>query len=200
MAYKKCLLCGKSILPAEDFVPYKGRYAHQTCFNKEVKNLSQDKKRVLQAQAEAKKKKPRKKTSSSNITSPNILKDNMSEEEYQEKKKYYDYLKEILVDEKLTVKQFAVSEKYIQRYKFTFEGMYHTLVYLNEILEKELVGDIVGIIPYYYNEAEQFLNDVKRLDEIAKDTDWSQMYTRKTIKIKPQKRKVKLMDIENIGD
>ena len=55
MAYKKCLLCRKSILPTEEFVPYKGKYAHQSCFNKEIKNLSQDKKDILKAQAEYKK-------------------------------------------------------------------------------------------------------------------------------------------------
>lgn len=201
MAYKKCLLCRKSILPTEEFVPYKGKYAHQSCFNKEIKNLSQDKKDILKAQAELQKnkKKKSKKSSSSNITSPSVIKDGVTEEQFQEKKRYYEYLKSLLVDEQLTVKQFAVSEKYIERYKFTFEGMYQTLIYLNEILKKELTGDIVGIIPYYYNEAESFQQDVKKLDEAGKNTDWSKLYTRKTIKIKPQKRKIKLMDIESVG-
>lgn len=202
MAYKKCILCRKSILPTEDFVPYKRKFAHQSCFNEEIKHLTQDKKQVLKAQTEAEisKKKKGRKSTSDNITSPTVLKDGLSEEEYQKKKKYYDYLKSILVDEQLTVKQFAISERFIKNYKFTFEGMYHTLVYLNEILEKELVDDVVGIIPYYYNEAEHFLQDVKKLEQIGENTDWSKMYSHKVVKIKPQKRKIKLMDIESIGD
>lgn len=190
--YKTCVLCGKSILPTESCVPYKGRYAHDHCFKDAMKLLGQGKKKQLAASEKKKKDASKKKAQAE-------LKDGMSEEDYAKKKHYYEYLKELLNDEQLTAKQFAVSERYIERYNFTFEGMYQTLVYLNEILEKELVGDIVGIIPYYYSEAEQFYHDLDAIGENSKKISLKESYPDKVVYIKPRKRQVKEMDIEGIG-
>lgn len=191
--YKTCVLCGKSILPTESCVPYKGRYAHDHCFKDAMKLLGQGKKKQLAASEKKKKDASKKKAQAE-------LKDGMSEEDYAKKKHYYEYLKELLNDEQLTAKQFAVSERYIERYNFTFEGMYQTLVYLNEILEKELVGDIVGIIPYYYSEAEQFNKELRQIADNNKKINLNKLYSdKRVIKITPQKRKVKQMDVESIG-
>lgn len=196
MAYKKCSLCGKPIRPTETHVPYKGKFVHDHCFNDAMKALGEGKKARLNASAEQKKKKD-----ASKKKAQAELKDGMSEEDYAKKKHYYEYLKELLNDEQLTAKQFAVSERYIERYNFTFEGMYQTLVYLNEILEKELVGDIVGIIPYYYSEAEQFYKELRQIADNNKKINLNKLYSdKRVIKITPQKRKVKQMDIESIGE
>ena len=77
--------------------------------------------------------------------------------------------------------------------------MYQTLVYLHEIVEKDLVGDIVGLIPFYYDQAQSYYNGVERVAEINKDVDLSKMYKEKTIIVQPKKRKIKQLDIENIG-
>jgi len=196
MAYKKCSLCGKPIRPTETHVPYKGKFVHDHCFNDAMKALGEGKKARLNASAEQKKKKD-----ASKKKAQAELKDGMSEEDYAKKKHYYEYLKELLNDEQLTAKQFAVSERYIERYNFTFEGMYQTLVYLNEILEKELVGDIVGIIPYYYSEAEQFYKELRQIADNNKKINLNKLYSdKRVIKITPQKRKVKQMDVESIGE
>lgn len=195
MAYKKCSLCGKPIRPTETHVPYKGKFVHDHCFNDAMKALGEGKKARLNASAEQKKKKD-----ASKKKAQAELKDGMSEEEYAKKKHYYEYLKELLNDEQLTAKQFAVSERYIERYNFTFEGMYQTLVYLNEILEKELVGDIVGIIPYYYSDAEQFNNELRQIANNNKKINLNKLYSdKRVVRINPSRRKVKQMDVESIG-
>lgn len=196
MAYKKCLLCGEPILPTEQFVPYKGRSVHQHCFNATIKQIGQEKKSVLNVKAEEKAKNKK----NTSIKSLEKIKGDLSEEEYAKKKQYYDYLESLLKDKQLTVKQFALSERLIEKYKFTFEGMYQTLVYLNEILEKDLIGDIVGIIPYYYNEAESFNEELEQIEKNNKKIDLRKLYPEKIIYIKPQKRKIKQLDMEGIGE
>jgi hypothetical protein len=194
MAYKKCLLCGEPILPTEQFVPYKTRYAHQHCFDSSMKQLAQAKKSALNIKTEQKKDKTTKKQPQA------VLKEGMSEEDYALKKRYYNYLKNLLVDEQLTIKQVVASERFIERYNFTFEGMYQTLVYINEILGKELTGDIVGIIPYYYSEANSFNQDLKNIEENNKKINLKQLYPEKIIYVHPHKKKINTMKIEDIGN
>jgi hypothetical protein len=126
------------------------------------------------------------------------LKDAVSEEEYAEKKQYYQYLRE-LIDDELSAKVYALSDQYISRYGFTFKEMYQTLVYLHEIAEKELVGDVVGLIPYYLTEARDYFRSIDKVEEANKDIDVSKMYKEKVIVIQPKKRIAKQIDIESIG-
>lgn len=173
---------------------YKSRYAHERCFNVATKTTAENKKNELVEKAEEKKKTGRK-------AKPKVeLKDPMSEEEYQEKKKYYAYLRKLVNDEELSAKAYALTEDYIKRYNFKFEEMYMTLVYLNEILEKDLKGDVVGIIPYYYTEALNYYKDNERVAEINKDKDVSKMYKSKIIYINTKPKRKKEIDITSIGN
>lgn len=186
---RKCVICNESIGADEVSVPYKNRYAHQRCFNVAMKTLQKNKKEKLNKNSSDKKKKAK----------PAVeLKDGVTEEEYQEKKKYYTYLRK-LIDGDLSAKIYAVSEDYIKRYGFTWESMYSTLVYLNEIKEKELIGDIVGIIKYYHDEAQDYYTSVRKVEENNKDKDISTMYKPNIVYINPKKRRVKQLDIESIG-
>lgn len=196
---KKCTICGEKILTTEPFVPYKGRYAHQHCFDVKMKTLAQEKKATLSAKEEIHNKKKKSKTGPTKKTQAE-LKDGMSEEDYAKKKKYHQYLRALIDDEPLSVKQLAVSERFIERYNFTFEGMYNTLVYLNEILEKDLKGDIVGIIPYYYTEAAQFYADLETIGESGEEINLKKLYPTKKVYVKPIKKKSKEMSITDIGD
>lgn len=195
---KKCVICGEYILTTESFVPYKGKYAHQHCFDAKMKTLAQTKKATLSAKEEIQKKKQNRVGSTKKTQAE--LKDGMSEEEYAKKKAYHQYLRSLIDDEPLSIKQLAVSERFIERYNFTFEGMYHTLVYLNEILEKDLKGDIVGIIPYYYTEAAQFYEDLEKIAESGEEINLKKLYPTKKIYIKPTKKKSKELSIEDIGE
>lgn len=191
---RKCVCCGEFIGAGEESVPYKGRYAHIKCFQIAVKALKKDKDEKL---AEKVKEEKKKKTSTKSKPKAE-LKDPVSEEEYAEKKRYYQYLRD-LINEELSAKVYALSDQYISRYNFTFKDMYQTLVYLHEILDKDLVGDIVGLIPYYYTEATKYYESISLIEERNKDINTSVMYQEKTIFIKPKQRKTIQIDINSIG-
>ena len=190
MAKRKCILCSEWIEDETQSIPYKGRYAHITCFNTAMKVIKKDKDEKLADKAK------RKTTSSPKPKAE--LKDAVSEEEYAEKKQYYQYLRELINDE-LSAKVYALSDQYISRYNFTFKEMYQTLVYLHEIVEKELVGDIVGLIPFYLTEARDYFKSIDRVEEANKDVDVSSMYKERIVRIQPKKRIAKQIDIESIG-
>lgn len=188
---RKCVICNELIVD-EQGVPYKGRYAHQKCFNIAMKTLQKDKNKQIDKIAEKKKvgRKARPKAE---------LKEALSEEDYEKKQQYYKYLRQLIEEDELSAKVYALTEDYIKRYEFTYESMYQTLVYLHEIVEKELTGDVVGIIPYYHSEAMQYYESINRVAELNKNIDISNMYKKKTIVIQPRKRKIKQIDIESIG-
>lgn len=190
MATRKCVICNEIL--DEQGVPYKGRYAHQKCFNIAMKTLQKEKNREIDKVAEKKKVGRKAKPKAE-------LKEALSEDEYRKKQQYYNYLRELIDGQELSAKIYALTEDYIERYKFTYESMYKTLVYLHEIIEKELTGDVVGIIPYYHSEAAQYYESIDKVAEFNKDIDISQMYKEKTILIQPKKKKIKQIDIESIG-
>ena len=190
MATRKCVICNEIL--DEQGVQYKGRYAHQKCFNIAMKTLQKEKNKEIDKVAEKKKVGRKAKPKAE-------LKEALSEEEYRKKQQYYNYLRGLIDGQELSAKIYALTEDYIERYKFTYESMYKTLVYLHEIIEKELTGDVVGIIPYYHSEAAQYYESINKVAELNKDIDISKMYKEKTILIQPQKKKIKQIDIESIG-
>lgn len=192
MAKRKCTICGEWIEDNTQSIPYKGKYAHTLCFNTALKVIKKDKDDKLKEKAETKKRAkaaPKPKAE---------LKDAVSEEEYAEKKQYYQYLRELINDE-LSAKVYALTDQYISRYSFTFKEMYQTLVYLHEIVEKDLVGDIVGLIPYYYDQAQHYYKDLEKVSESNKNIDISKMYKGKVVVIQPKKRIIPQIDIGSIG-
>ena len=190
MTTRKCVICNEIL--DEQGVQYKGRYAHQKCFNIAMKTLQKEKNKEIDKVAEKKKVGRKAKPKAE-------LKEALSEEEYRKKQQYYNYLRGLIDGQELSAKIYALTEDYIERYKFTYESMYKTLVYLHEIIEKELTGDVVGIIPYYYSEATQYYESIDKVAELNKDIDISKMYKEKTIIIQPKKKKIKQIDIESIG-
>ena len=191
-AKHKCYFCGEYINSSLDEQPFKNRYVHKNCFNASLKAIKKDKDEKLAEKSKSK-------TKTKSTPKPKAeLKDAVSEEEYAEKKQYYQYLRELINDE-LSAKVYALSDQYISRYNFTFKEMYQTLVYLHEIVEKELVGDVVGLIPFYLTEAQNYFRSVEQVEEANKDIDVSKMYKEKVIVIQPKKRVAKQLDIESIG-
>ena len=191
MAKRKCVICGEWIEDDSQSIPYKGRYAHTKCFNIAMKTIKKDKDKKLAEKSKSK-------TKTKSAPKPKAeLKDAVSEEEYAEKKQYYQYLR-TLIDDELSAKVYALSDQYISRYNFTFKEMYQTLVYLHEIIEKELVGDVVGLIPFYLTEAKNYFKSIDRVEEVNKDIDVSNMYKERIIRIQPKKKNIKQLDIENI--
>ena len=190
MAKRKCIICGEWIENNSQSIPYKGKWSHEKCFQIAVKAIKKDKDEKL-----AEKTKPKAKPAPKPKAE---LKDAVSEEEYAEKKQYYQYLRELINDE-LSAKVYALSDQYVSRYNFTFKEMYQTLVYLHEIVEKELVGDIVGLIPFYLSEAQNYFKSIEQVEEVNKSIDISKMYKEKVVRIQPKKRIIKQINIEDIG-
>ena len=185
-----CVLCGKTIEDNNDSVPYKNRYAHSTCFRAAVKAVHTDKTEKLEEKIKKQKKKQSKPKAE--------LKDSITEEEYIQKKLYYDYLRKNVGS--IPAKMYVLTDKYIQQYNFTYQKMYQTLTYLKNILEKEFTEDIVGLIPYYYEKAEQHYGSVKTVEENNKNKDIKEMYRTRVIHIDPSKKKRKQIDITSIGN
>ena len=200
---KKCVVCGQTILKEEEeyCTPYKNRLAHTECFNTAMKLIKEGKDEELEKkkkQIETKSKiNGRKKT----VKTPKAeLKDGLSDEEYKEKRDFYDYLKGLLDIEKLGAKVYVLSEKYVEQYEeMNWVGMKNTLVYLNEIINLPLKGDIVGIIPFYYSEAADFFKEVKTVEENNKDKDIKKLYSERVVRIKPPKntRVVKQLNFDD---
>lgn len=190
MAYKKCVICGEPITD-ETGVPYKQRYAHQKCFNIAIKTLQGDKAEKLEA------KNNKKKTTRAKPKAE--LKDCLSEEEYKYKTEFYNYVRNLTGDNQNSAKVYALSDNYIKRYGFTFEGMYNTIKYLNEYTDKTITGDIIGIIPYYYDEAQAYFKTISIIEEKNNSKNISSMYNIKTIKIPSfSHKRIKQIDIRKI--
>lgn len=150
--YKTCVICGEYIegndIPS--MIPYKNRYAHKKCFDRIMKTLKTEKDSLL------KEKEKEKKTHKGTRPKPPVeLKEGMSEEEYKEKKDYYDYLRS-LVGDNITAKTYALTELYMRKYGFTYTGMRDTLAYIHEVLQMDIKGDVVGLIPYQYSACEAY--------------------------------------------
>ena len=191
-AKHKCYFCNEIIDSPSEETPYKNRYCHTRCFNSYLKAIKKDKDDKLAEKTKSK-------TKAKSTQKPKAeLKDAVSEEEYADKKQYYQYLR-TLINEELSAKVYALSDQYVSRYNFTFKEMYQTLVYLHEIVEKDLVGDIVGLIPYYLSEAQNYFKSIEQVEEVNKNIDISKMYKEKVVRIQPKKRIVKQLNIEDIG-
>lgn len=184
-----CGICGEPISADEPEIQYKTRYVHQRCFNVQMKALGTKKKQELKDKAETKKTKKAPKPKAE-------LKDAVSEEQYQDKKQFYEKLRSLTGEDQLSAKVYALVDKYTSRYAYTFKGMYQTLTYL-ELKEKDLTGDIVGLIPYSYTEAEKYYSDMEHLESQMKDVDVSHMYKEKVIVIKPKTRVPKQLSFDD---
>lgn len=190
MAKKKCVICGQYIEAADKTVPYKNREAHVICFNNMVKIAKKEKDKELAEKVE------RKKTTSARPKAE--LKDALSEEEYKQKMQYFDYLKQLTGQEKLSAKIYKLSDIYIKKYEFTYLGMYRTLYYIFKLCNRSVEGDCIGLIPYYYDEALKLYNSYEKALESNEDVQIDEIYKQTVIKMRPPKVIRSLIDIGGI--
>ena len=201
---KKCVVCGKLLTEKdlETAIPYKNRMAHKSCFNNAVKMVAQDKREQLDAKQKEVKEKTKEKKRAASRPKAELKQDEVSDEEYLEKRDFYQYVKQLKgigEKEKLPPKIYVLCEKFHNDYEMEWQLMKYTLEYLKNIKEKELTGDIVGIIPYYYSEACDYQKDIKEIEEKSKMFDTGKMYkTRKIIYKKRPERVLEDLVIESI--
>ena len=186
---RKCKICGNWIAE-EDYsssVPYKNGYAHETCLFKQVKEVAKE---TLDGKPNKDTIKPEKGNKRTSNKKPKAeLKDPVSEEDYLKKKSFYEYVHKITQLDKLPAKVYVLAERYIEQYNFTFESMHQTLIYLVEILEKEVTGDGMGLIPYYHDDAIRYYENIKEIEQKNKDADLNNMYKKKTVKVRHNRPK-----------
>ena len=191
MRLKKCVICGESIPTTEDPVPFKDKFAHSKCFALNMKILGNEKQEKLAKKAEEKQKKTKK-------TKPvQELKDGLSNEEYNNKMLVVNYAKQIIDDDVLPTSFFATLNNDMTKYGHTYFGVYQTLRYLYDIKEREIIPDnVLGLVPYYYDEAQAFFNEVQRVAEKNADKNINNMYKEKVIVIKPKERVIKQLPFD----
>lgn len=193
----KCCFCEQPIAPDQEEVPFKSRYAHIRCFNVYMSGLQRNKQEQL-AEAKVKKQSQTVQKQVEQIAKKEP-KQGLTEAEYKEKQEYFSYLQTSLGE--ITAKHRVVTERYREQYSFDYRGMHFTLLYLTEVLNKpfDSENDGLGLIPYYYNAATRYYNLIEETNQKNNNTDSSDFYKSKIIKVKSFKAPVKQLDIGAIG-
>lgn len=188
---KKCVICGDPIKKDEETIPYKNRTAHLRCFNVDMKSVGNKIQKDLTEKTEEKKRKSKTKP----VTE---IKDDLSEEEFGYKKKFIAYLKERFNTEELPTSLYAMTNNIIKKYGLTYEGIYQTIQYLYEIKGDEInfTDKIIGLIPFYYDEAKKYFSEVERININNNDKDVSKMYKEKIVVIRPPERVIKQLPFD----
>lgn len=182
MGYRKCLYCGEPILPdtpEDEIKEVKNRYAHMKCFRLHIKSMDQGYEIHQKEKAEAEKQKK--------IKTPKKIeevKEGLTEQEFQEKKVLYAYLKSILENQEIKPQHYTLITKYMNEFNYSFLTMYQILFYIFTILEKPVKGNPIGLVPYYADEALKYYEDLDALEERNKDKDITKMYQKQVVKIK----------------
>lgn len=192
MPKRKCVICGEYIENNDEGVPYKKRYAHINCFNVAMKIVTIDKnKKTTTNTTTSSRKKPQKE-----------LKEGLSEEEYQDKAKLCDYIREKTKND-ITVKIYKLIEDYKKKYKLTYKDMYMALYWYFSIEGNPIDGDMVGLIPYIYDEAKKNMEMLQKAQEDCetKIEKLQEFYPNKTINSPVVGgRVIDQIDISKIGE
>lgn len=130
------------------------------------------------------------------------LKDGLTEKEFQEKKALHDTIRKIQGNDKITAKTHKLISDYIDKYGFSFIGIKQALEYFYIIQGNNFREDAVGIIPYTYDEAQNFYKMGEKTLEVNADVNLniiSNMYKKQTVKVSPKRLEIEQIDIGNIG-
>lgn len=194
MGVRKCVICGQILKPTDETVPYKKRHAHIQCFNNVMKITTSEKRQKNEEKKSTAKPKTKPKTTQ--------YKDAVTEEEYQEKQRFYNIIKQITRADTLEPKIYKLAEDYINKYGFTYDGMTRCMDYITRILEIELEGDGMGLIPYYYAESEkhaQMIADTREKNKDLTPEITNSFYKKRSVHIRRKKSKITQINIEEIG-
>lgn len=188
-----CPLCNEAVSKEESF-EYKGRYYHEKCFVKYSKKTTKEK--VKQKKEKQKIDKTKKEIQQETLIP---IEQDMSDKEILAKEKVIIYIKQLLNVDQLNVKIYKLLKDYYTTYKFSYEGMLITLKYFYEIQENPVVSDCVGIIPYVYEEAQEYEKLKKSVIKQVENIDLKNIVSNRIIKIKKsEENKNKLIDIAEL--
>lgn len=188
-----CPYCG-GLVDKDQSIQFKRRYYHSKCYEKKISEIeTQEKER----QREKEKQEKNKKIKKAKEVIP-IIKAAVPEEIAVARENFYKKVKEISRTESLDLKIYAISDKFYSSYEnMTWEGMTKTLEYFYDYCENEPKGNVVGIIPYIYTEAQKFFDQIDSLKPEERSLD--DIYKKRKIKIIPHKTDRKEIDISSLG-
>lgn len=84
--------------------------------------------------------------------------------------KLFEYIKKLYNVKTPSPQIITQLRRYNKENKLSYYGMFHTLRYVYNILEMELDTDKgIGIIPYYYSKAEQFMQQKFSIEDKVED-------------------------------
>lgn len=187
-----CPVCHKNVL-ASKAIHIKTRYYHKSCLDKKIKK----EKEKIDNDKLTKKQREQYERVLKQSALPEIP-EAVPESEAQAAEKFFSKVEQI--QGKCTAKSSAMAYKYKDMYEFTWEGMEQTLEYCFSILGLTLRenGEIVGLIPWYYDQAQSFYKQLNNIESQKVDLD--KLYKKKYIKVTPKKKDVDLIDISKIGE
>lgn len=191
----KCPICELGVAK-EEAIPYKNRYLHPACFNNTIKVTVNEKKK----QAE---KKIIERKGSSTKKPKAELKDGLTEQEFQDKQILFSTIKRIQGSEVITAKTHKLISDYMKNYGFTFKGIAQSLEFFYEIADNSATEDCIGIVPYIYDESQEFFSLGEKTLKANEDIDFNkidEMYKTNVVKISPQEAQLKQIDIGSIGE
>lgn len=196
MKQKTCSVCGELITEVDETMKYKNRIVHKKCFDNAMKALVKEKKAAIKKPSTSKTKDDTKKTTA-NVSKLSIP---VTEAEYREKRMVISYV-EKLTGERATAKTYKLLEDYSKKYGFTFVGMLRGLQYYFEVLEHSPEGDCVGILPYIYDEAQKYMDNLEEamhVNDSITAKELKQMYPVHKVQITKKKNDVNLIDISGL--
>ena len=94
----------------------------------------------------------------------------------QAKNKLTEYIKYLFGLESLTVKINRQIKEYIEEYHYSYNGIYHTLLYWYEVKKNDIskANGGIGIVPYVYQQASEYYKALWLANEKNKDKQFEQ--------------------------
>lgn len=177
MSKRKCVICSNWIENGDETVPYKNRLAHVQCFNSMMKMAVKSNSEKKATKTQSKKK-----------INPKSLGDCLTEEESRQKRSLIKYVEQ-LFGEKANAKTYTQIKNLMKDYPyFTYVGLEQAMRFFYEIKENPVTGQSMGIVPYVYDQAQEYFKNLKEIQSHnASISNVNQLYTHKKVKIAPPK-------------
>ena len=98
---------------------------------------------------------------------------NIKDISQNDKNKLIDYICKLFNTVEITMLIDNQINKYVKEYDYSYSGIYGTLYYFYELKENQIFEDIngIGIVPFIYEEAKQFFNQLSKINEENKDIE-----------------------------
>lgn len=189
---RKCKICGEPVGASEESIPYKRGIAHRKCFDLSMKIITNNKKDSISSE---KKKKVSK-------SKPHVeLKEGLTEEEYQEKRKLCDYIRE-LTKEDLSVATYKLMDDYKKKYKISYAEMYDDLKWYFDFCDHDVDGErVIAMVPLCHTEAQKYYKSVRETNALIIENlkELPDMYQTKRAVVSKRKQSLKEIDISTLG-